>query len=144
MIKLYIKENIKSEELLKEVFKEFNITDEIIYNEYKKPYLKNNSYFFNLSHSNNVTVCALSDKEIGIDIEAITMKEKIIKKICNENELKQIKNADDFTKIWTKKEAYVKYVGIGLSYGLENVDTTKLKFTTKKYKDYYISIYEEN
>ncbi len=70
------------------------------------------------------------------------MNEKVAKKICTESEIKQITTKDDFTKIWVMKESYVKYLGIGLSYGLKNVDTTKIKnFDIKKIEDYYICVY---
>lgn len=41
---------------------------------YGKPYIRGISrpVFFNLSHSGKYLVCALSDREVGIDIERIT------------------------------------------------------------------------
>ena len=142
MYKLYIEKNTSTKELLKKVMQELNINDEIIFNDNGKPYFKNSSFYFNISHSGNYIVLAISDKEIGVDIEKIKMNEKVAKKICTESELKQIKTKDDFTKIWVMKESYVKYLGIGLSYGLKNVDTTKIKnFDIKKIEDYYICVY---
>lgn len=142
MIKLYIEEGVSSRNLLKKVLKENDIDEEIIYNEYGKPYLKNNEIYFNISHKDNYTVLVTSKKEIGIDIEKITFKKRVLNKIANDEEKKLIKNAEDFTKLWVKKESYVKYLGMGLSYGLKNVDTLKLKkYKIKKYQDYYIAIY---
>ena len=66
----------------------------------------------------------------------------ILNKIASNEEKKLVKNAEDFTKLWVKKESYVEYLGIGLSYGPKNVDTLKLKkYKIKKYYDYYIAIY---
>ncbi len=145
MYKLYIEKNTTSKELLKKVLKEKNIESDIIYNEYGKPYLKNNAFYFNISHSSCYTVLVISSKEIGVDIEKITMRDRVIDRICNDEEKKLIKSAEDFTKMWVKKESYVKYLGIGLSYGLENVNTLELNnFIIKKFKDYYIAIYGEN
>ncbi len=142
MYKLYIEKNTSSQKLLNKVLTELNINDEIIYNEYGKPYLKSNKVYFNISHSFDYIVLVISSKEIGVDIEKIRMRRNVIDKVYTEDEKKLINNADDFTLMWVKKESYVKYLGKGLSYGLKNVDTLKLKrYQIKKYKDYYIAIY---
>lgn len=141
MYKIFIEENISTNDLLKKVLKKYNIDYDLTYNEYGKPYLKNNELYFSLSDCDNYSVCVISDKEIGVDIEKLTYKERVLKKICTPEELKLVKNKDDFTKLWVKKESYVKYLGIGISYGLKNIDTLKLKnVKVIKYKDYYIGI----
>lgn len=133
MYKLYIKENTNSKELLKECLKkDFNISNyEIIFNDYNKPYLKNEKVYFNISHDNGTTVLVISDNEIGVDIEYFTYKENVVRKYFTTNEQNEILNSAskeyDFTRIWVMKEAFVKMMGIGISYGLLNVDTTKIK-----------------
>lgn len=145
MYKLYLEKNTTSKELLNKVLKENNIQDEIIYNAYGKPYLKNNALYFNISHSGIYTALVISNKEVGIDIEKITIREKVIDKICNSEEKKLIKTADDFTKMWVIKESYVKYLGIGLSYGLQNVNTLSINnFILEKIDDYYLAIYGDD
>ena len=105
MYRLYIKENANAKELLKESLKkDYNISDyEIIYN----------------------------DKEIGVDVEYFVYKESVVRKYFTNNEQNEILNSTnkvyDFTRIWVMKEAFVKMKGIGISYGLINVDTTKIK-----------------
>ena len=141
MYKLLFINKLNTKELLDYVLNKYNIKKDIIYNSYGKPYLKNNELYFNLSNSGIYSICGISDKEIGVDIERITYKERVIERICNDLEKEFIKDKDDFTMIWVKKEAYVKYLGKGLSYGLKNVDTTKLDIILKKYNDYYIGIY---
>ncbi len=141
MYKLYIAKNISSHDLLNKVLLELNIKDEIIYNAYKKPYLKNNKIYFNISHCDNYTVLVIAKKEVGIDIERITMRKNVLDRVCTKNERKLIKTAEDFTKMWVKKESYVKYLGVGCVYGLKNVDTLKHNFIIKKFKNYYIAIY---
>lgn len=142
MYKLYLEKNISSKDLLNKVLKENNIQDEIIYNDYGKPYLKNNEIYFNVSSSYEYTALVIFDKEVGVDIEKINYKKRIINRICTEEEAKTIKTKDDFTIIWVKKESYVKYLGVGISYGLKNVNTLKLNnFIIKKIDDYYLSIY---
>ena len=133
MYRLYIKENANAKELLKESLKkDYNISDyEIIYNEYNKPYLKNEKIYFNISHDNGTTVLVVSDKEIGVDVEYFTYKESVVRKYFTNNEQNEILNSTnkeyDFTRIWVMKEAFIKMKGIGIPYGLINVDTTKIK-----------------
>ncbi len=133
MYKLFTKENTTSKDLLKDVLKnELNITNyELTFNKYNKPYLKNRNIYFNISHDKNTTVLVTSDKEIGVDIEYYTYKESVMKKYYNEFEQQEIINSNnkeyEFTRIWVMKEAFVKMKGQGISYGLQNVDTTRLK-----------------
>lgn len=145
----YLKKNISSKDFLNELLKnEYNIQNyEIEYNEFGKPYLKDiPNLFFNISNKNNITVCAFSDTELGIDIEQLCYKENVAKRVCNEKELKIIDEAQNkelaFTKIWVLKESYLKMLGQGLSYGMSNVDTTKFseKVEIIEYENYLIAI----
>lgn len=133
MYKLFTKENTTSKDLLKDILKnELNITNyELTFNKYNKPYLKDSNMYFNISHDKNTTILVISDKEIGVDIEYYTYKESVMKKYYNEFEQQEIINSNnkeyEFTRIWVMKEAFVKMKGQGISYGLQNVDTTRLK-----------------
>lgn len=133
MYKLFTKENTTSKDLLKDVLKnELNITNyELTFNKYNKPYLKDSNIYFNISHDKNTTILVISDKEIGVDIEYYIYKESVMKKYYNEFEQQEIINSNnkeyEFTRIWVMKEAFVKMKGQGISYGLQNVDTTRLK-----------------
>ena len=133
MYKLFTKENTTSKDLLQDVLKnELNITNyELTFNKYNKPYLKDSNIYFNISHDKNTTILVISDKEIGVDIEYYTYKESVMKKYYNEFEQQEIINSNnkeyEFTRIWVMKEAFVKMKGQGISYGLQNVDTTRLK-----------------
>ncbi len=142
MYKLFIEKNVSSKDLLDRVLRQYKINDEIVYNEYGKPYLCGNKFYFNISHSYEYTVLVISDREVGVDIEKITFKERVIDRVCTLEEKKLIKNSIDFIVMWVKKESYVKYLGVGLSYDLVNVDTLKIKnFIIKRVEDYFISIY---
>lgn len=133
MYKLYIEKNISSQDFLSKILKEnYNIGKyELIYNEYGKPFLKDNNLFFNISHDNNLVIIAISDKNIGIDIEYLTYNRFVLKKIFNEKEQHQVNDKvnkeKEFTKIWVMKEAYVKMKGTGIITDLKDIDTTKIK-----------------
>ncbi len=100
--------------------------------EHGKPYVLNVPAHFNISHSGNYVVVAISDKPIGIDLEIIEDFSAILaKKLFNEDELKYISQIgysnkksvmqQRFYEIWTAKEAYLKYLGLGISGGVNSL-----------------------
>lgn len=98
----------------------FNISD------YGKPLLADQSLFFNLSHAGDFLVLALSEqRELGVDIECYKKIDywPIAKRFFHELEQDQIQNSVNpehtFFQLWTYKEAFVKAIGLGLSYGLD-------------------------
>ena len=141
MYRLFIEKRMPSEEFIKKILKKYHIEYDIFYNEHRKPYIKNNPIYFNISHSGDYIVGVVSDKEVGVDIQELMYKEKVVDRICTENEKKYPITPENFTKMWAIKEAYVKKVGIGLSYGLQNVDTTKVdNIDIYKLENYYIAV----
>lgn len=104
----------------------------ISYGRYGKPYLTDYpDIYFNISHCPKGCVCAVSDKEIGADMQDIRpFSWNIAKRVCCENELKMLECADDrarlFTKIWTMKESYVKMTGEGIA-SISSVNTTVIR-----------------
>ena len=92
-----------------------------------KPYLEKSPLNFSISHCNDIVVCAVNKMEIGIDIEDIKIANKYaIKKSLTEvekgnMELSNIKD-EYFFRIWSLKEAFIKCLGEGLSYGMKNVE----------------------
>ncbi|MBQ6907110.1 MAG: 4'-phosphopantetheinyl transferase superfamily protein [Clostridia bacterium] len=95
---------------------------DLIYNKQKKPYIKNyEKPYFNISHSGDMAVCAFSDSEIGCDIQKIkNVPQNIMKKICSSEEYNYLLSVDgglvaeEFCRIWTIKESYVKFTGKGI------------------------------
>ena len=90
---------------------------------------------FSISHSNELVVCALSvdSGRVGADTEK---KESTIRKekqprfagrffSGNERELLEA-DPDRFSEIWTRKEAYLKWVGTGIATDLREVDTCRI------------------
>lgn len=146
MYKLYIEKNISSHDLLKKILKEeYNIDSfTIIKNEFGKPYLKDNQLYFSISHDIDTCAIAISSSEIGIDLEYLNYNEKVINKYFYDAEKEIMAKSNnlkyDFTKIWVKKEAYLKMKGTGLNFGKENVDTTKIDAKIIDYNDYLIAV----
>jgi 4'-phosphopantetheinyl transferase len=99
----------------------------IEYSDLGKPKLKGELIDFNISHSNEMVVCAVAlGVQIGIDIEYI-QKIKIanFKNMLTTPEWFEINSANDsdrtFYDIWTKKEAALKTHGSGLHLPLKSV-----------------------
>lgn len=99
--------------------------DEIVfgYTEKGKPYAKGLPVYFSISHSGDIAVCAVSDCEIGIDIEKIrSINPRISDKFATEEENEYICTSENgFFEIWTLKEAYFKCIGTGLGKNIKNV-----------------------
>lgn len=92
-----------------------------------KPFLKDiPNIYFNISHCDMGAVCALSNREIGVDIESFLQpKPQAMKHVMNDNEYDSIISsqcpAKAFTRFWTLKESWLKATGFGLVYGPRQV-----------------------
>ena len=103
-------------------------------NEYGKPFLENvPNFHFNLSHAGKYVACAVGDTSVGIDVEILDpINLKIAERYFCGSETEYIlsKPNEDQTKafyeIWTKKEAYIKYKGKGLSISLNTFNVLNL------------------
>ena len=82
--------------------------------------------FFNLSHSDNIVICAIAEKEVGCDVEKIVKApEGVAERFFHPSEAEYIKACmgeerdHRFFRIWTMKESYIKMTGEGmrLSFG---------------------------
>jgi len=87
--------------------------------------------FFNVSHSGDYTVIAVSDTaEVGIDIEEIRVDcpiNQLARRYYAASEfewlrnLKENKKLQGFYRLWTIKEAVVKCAGLGLSVPTQSI-----------------------
>ena len=98
----------------------------------KKPYLSRGPEF-NISHSGGFAVCAVDDAPVGIDVEeirAVKGREGLAKRYFHPDEICRVNSGDDpaleFLRIWTKKEAYLKLTGVGLSRELCKMNVLEL------------------
>lgn len=81
---------------------------------------------FNLSHCKGLAACLLSERECGVDVEhRRPLRPKVAKRVFSPEEQAALEAAADpdmlFTRLWTLKEAYVKAIGIGVSYPMREV-----------------------
>jgi 4'-phosphopantetheinyl transferase len=80
----------------------------------------------NLSHCARGAACAIDTAPIGVDIETVQLPEQsVIDYCCNEAERAMIAESDDpamtFTRVWTRKESYLKMLGIGIVNDMRNI-----------------------
>ena len=109
-------------------------TPSFLYNEHGAPYLEDGPYF-SISHCKQGIVVAVSETPIGIDIEAIRpLNEGLVQKAMNPQEQAQIAAAanpeQEFIRLWTRKEAYVKMLGTGIISDMHQIlqDTEALQW----------------
>lgn len=85
------------------------------YNDTGKPFFANGP-FFNVSHSGQFIVMAVSNKDIGVDIEENVEKDmSSLIRIFNEVEARMIKEHSDFYYLWCAKESLIKCIGSSIN-----------------------------
>lgn len=105
------------------------------YGAYGKPELTSEHVLrFNLSHSHEVALLAVArDAELGVDVEHIRedfASEEIARRFFSRaevevfNALPKEEQVAAFFRCWTRKEAYIKAIGKGLSQALDAFDVT--------------------
>ncbi len=98
----------------------------IDYGEKGKPYLRDYPFYFNLSHSGEYVACAVSDSEVGVDIQRCSPADgeclgRLARRFFSEEERRALEQCGDgeerrrlFYRLWTRKEAYGKLTGQGI------------------------------
>lgn len=93
---------------------------EIVRMEKGKPYFKDvPGLHFNLSHSGDFLLCALSNRPVGVDVECLRPRGAALPQyaLTAEEYASYVEKGGDwlaFYTLWTKKEAWAKYTGEGL------------------------------
>ena len=95
---------------------------------HEKPKLiSDKGLYFNVSHSGDYVALALSDKEVGCDIQEIRpYSPRVAKRNYSERETQFIEDSENkdksFIRLWALKESILKFTGQGISGGLSNYD----------------------
>lgn len=116
---------------------------QIAYGAHGKPaLLGNHPLFFNLSHSGQRVLCALSHEEVGCDVEQMRpVNLKLAKRFFSPSEyealcgLPQEEQQAAFLRLWTRKESFVKAVGTGLSLPLRDFRVSETEVQQALYPD---------
>lgn len=129
---------------------------EFCYREQHKPTVKNApDYDFSYSHTRSAILCAITEAgKIGADIEGLREAPyNIMKKVFHADEIEYAENGNPslknqrFFEIWTRKEAYTKYLGIGLTTKLSEINTLSPDLTphfkTWRQNEYVCSVFSD-
>jgi 4'-phosphopantetheinyl transferase len=105
-----------------------------VHNAYGKPAIAHSDLRFNLSHSHVMALYAFCrGADIGCDIERRDSKfaaEQIPERFFSRDEVRALRSlplhdqTQAFFNCWTRKEAYIKAVGHGLSIALDSFDVS--------------------
>jgi 4'-phosphopantetheinyl transferase len=105
-----------------------------VYGVFGKPMLEGSEMQFNVSHSHGMAMIAMArGREVGCDIERMDRSfadEKIPERFFSPYEvaaLRALPKADQceaFFRCWTRKEAFIKACGMGVSRALDSFDVT--------------------
>lgn len=95
---------------------------ELSVGEQGKPYIRDRTLAFNLSHSGDFVAAVFAKEQAGIDIEQYrTGKQKLAKRFFMEKEYEYLMSHQEerrqneiFTELWTRKESYIKAAGAGM------------------------------
>ncbi len=103
-------------------------------NKYGKPFLPKNELEFNLSHSGEYALIAVTrGRKVGVDVEQIRADveiENLAQRNFSPREISELmalpveQRAVGFFNCWTRKEAYIKAQGLGLSLPLDSFDVS--------------------
>lgn len=88
--------------------------------EHGKPYLAEGNTQFNISHSGERVMCAVSHDEVGCDVQEISHIDlKIADRFFSKDERDLVYGAFDktdmFFRIWALRESFIKATGYGMS-----------------------------
>ena len=104
--------------------------NDIQYDEYNKPFFKEN-FHFSISHSEDFVLCAAAKQNrMGIDVEKIKLIDvRLLKNIFSLDEWLSIEqenyNLNYFYYLWTRKEAVLKAIGKGVVEEMEKIEVLK-------------------
>lgn len=116
---------------------------------YGKLYLENCPVHFNLSHSKDVIALAVGNKPVGIDVEKI--REKQFSRVANVYFGNTASSPEEFFRLWTKAEAFVKYRAGTVAADLKKIKIdgdelfyegkkADLSIGTMKINDFFLSV----
>ncbi|NMM51079.1 4'-phosphopantetheinyl transferase family protein [Paenibacillus aquistagni] len=109
---------------------EYSITEPLRfgYRSNQKPYLLDFPHiYFNISHCEECVAVAISDQEIGIDVQnMVPYDPNVAAMVCSPEELEQLRSSSDpealFIRYWTLKESYLKMTGSGITDHMSKLD----------------------
>jgi 4'-phosphopantetheinyl transferase len=114
-----------------------------------KPFIDDASLYFNLSHSGEWLIGAVSEYEIGVDIEKIRdIDLSVARRFFSPAEVASLENMQnpdfrsEFFRIWTLKESYIKCIGKGLAHPLDSFTVPLSSWNVSPMENYFLKSYD--
>ena len=151
-------------EMLEEIYgiREMPVTEK---GRYGKPYFPDHPGIrFNYTHTDHMTACIVGSREAGIDLERIRpFQERTARRFSAPGEWEWLLLQEDpdsaWIRLWTVKEAYLKYLGCGINREMCEIDLLEAvtqpeegtvvmdalgcSFTSQRIRDCWMTICEE-
>ena len=98
-----------------------------------KPHLVGDGLHFNLSHSGKLALIGVAQTELGVDVEKVRHLESLTPIAQRHFSNSEFETLDElqgearelaFYRCWTRKEAYIKALGEGLSMALDSFEVS--------------------
>lgn len=114
---------------------------EICYGSNSKPnFVDDCRVKFNISHSGDIVVCAVSDCEVGVDVEFVSNPiRQLMEGICSKQELEWLNqqgNVESHYCLWTYKESFLKCIGEGIKRIRNTISMVENGTLIKKFNNY--------
>ncbi len=113
-----------------------------------KPYFEGVPIYVSISHSKGTCLAAISDGEIGADIELTGGEAEHLSRLARryftkaEAEYVCASPCDRFYEIWCAKESYMKYTGEGFARTMSSFSVldSKMCFSRFEYGEYHVTV----
>lgn len=104
-----------------------------------KPFLVGEG-FVNWSYSEDWLVFVSGNVDVGVDVERFSGLPYDVSDygfVLSEEESRRVMNVDDFIRVWTRKESFVKLIGMGITDRLDVLDT----YAMEESRDVYFNAF---
>lgn len=96
-----------------------------------KPAFRQLDWEFSISHSHGLIACGFSAGPLGLDLERVrTFPPRLARRIQAPGEAALVEHCPEpdslWTQLWTCKESYMKYTGLGMSQGTAEMPFARL------------------
>ncbi len=114
----------------------------LAYGAHGKPELAGGGPQISLSHTRGAVACAVSDAPVGVDVEPLGRQirdwGRLAERFYAPEEQSYAGSPERFLEVWTRKEAYLKRDGRGLSLPLGQINTLSIPEISTRFADGFV------
>lgn len=95
-----------------------------------RPLTDREDLWVSASHTGKWVYCGISEEPLGIDAQIVTPvrnRQRIVDRFFTKEEREWLSGREEeaFFDLWSRKEAFAKYTGKGIAYGLQKIPTVE-------------------